>query len=126
LLQLKSNIEASAAQNVIVEPIACTDTDTTLTLFDSTLGGNSGSSSLSRENAVASRGPTPSAADPSIVWSQSWGFSGLNVMKADVEGAELAVLPPGRDATTLRAISTRNLILRSRVQRQLANMGTSV
>jgi len=122
LLQLKSNIEASAAQNVIVEPIACTDTDTTLTLFDSTLGGNSGSSSLSRENAGRITRSYAVRGRPIDSVVTELGLQRLDVMKADVEGAELAVL---RGATHTLERFHPKLILEV-VQRQLANMGTSV
>jgi FkbM family methyltransferase len=122
LVQLRSNIEASAARNVLIQPIACTDTDTTLTLFDSTLGGNSGSSSLSRENA----GPVTRSytvrgrpIDDVVI---ELGLERLDVLKADVEGAEVVVLRGA--ANTLKRFHPE-LILEV-VPRQLANMGTSV
>jgi FkbM family methyltransferase len=122
LLQLRSNIEASAARNVIVQPIACTDTDTTLTLFDSTLGGNSGSSSLSRENAGPMTRSYSVRGRPIDDVVMELGLQRLDVLKADVEGAEVVVL---RGATRTLERFHPKLILEV-VPRQLANMGTSV
>jgi len=122
LLQLRSNIEASAARNVIVQPIACTDTDTTLTLFDSTLGGNSGSSSLSRENAGPVTRSYSVRGRPIDDVVMELGLQRLDVLKADVEGAEVVVL---RGATRSLERFHPKLILEV-VPRQLANMGTSV
>jgi FkbM family methyltransferase len=122
LLQLRSNIEASAARNVVVQPIACTDTETTLTLFDATLGGNSGSSSLSRENAGPMTRPYTVRGRPIDHVVMELGVQRLDVLKADVEGAELIVL---RGATKTLQRFHPKLILEV-VPRQLANMGTSV
>jgi FkbM family methyltransferase len=120
--QLKSNVEASGAGNVVIQPIACTDRDSTLTLFDSTLGGNSGSTSLSRENAGPVTRSYTVRGRPIDDVVKELGFERVDVLKADVEGAELILL---RGATeTIRRFHPK-LILEV-VPRQLANMGTSV
>lgn len=48
---LRDNIAASGISNINVQEIACSDSETSLTFFDSTHGGNSGSSSLAAKNA---------------------------------------------------------------------------
>ena len=122
LTQLRANVEASSARNVVIQPIACTDQETTLTLFDSTLGGNSGESSLSRENAGPATRSYTVRGRPIDDVVEELGLRRLDVIKADVEGAELIVL---RGATkTLRRFHPK-LILEI-TQGKLANMGTSV
>ena len=85
--QLKSNVEASGARNVLIQPIACTDRETTLTLFDSTLGGNSGSTSLSRENAGPVTRPYTVRGRRIDDVVRELGLDRVDVLKADVEGA---------------------------------------
>jgi FkbM family methyltransferase len=119
---LRSNIEASGARNVIVQPIACTDSEQTLTLFDSTPGGNSGSSSLSRANAGGLTRPYTVRGRPIDDVVSELGMTRVDVVKADVEGAELLVLRGA--AQTLRRFHPK-LILEV-VPRQLENMNASV
>jgi FkbM family methyltransferase len=120
--QLRANVAASGARNVIVQPIACTDQETTLTLYDSTLGGNSGATSLSRDNAgPLTRSYTVQGRKIDDVVKEL-GLQRLDVLKADVEGAELVVLRGAAD--TLKRFHPK-LILEV-VPRQLENMGTSV
>jgi len=122
LVILRSNIEASGAHNIIVQPIACTDAETTLTLFDSTPGGNSGSSSLSRANAGARSRPYTVRGRPIDDVVGELGLSRVDVIKADVEGAELLVLRGA--AQTLRRFHP--VLILEVVPRQLRNMNASV
>lgn len=122
LLVLRANIAASRTSNVIIEPIACTDTPQTLTLFDSTPGGNGGSSSLSRTNAGSSTRSYIVQGRPIDDVVAELGFKRLDVVKVDVEGAELLVVRGA--AETLKRFHPK-LILEV-VPRQLANMGTSL
>ncbi|MEO7273623.1 MAG: FkbM family methyltransferase [Vicinamibacterales bacterium] len=122
LSQLRENIKASRATNVRVEPIACTDTETTLTLFDSTLGGNSGATSLSAANAGPVTRPYTVRGRPIDDVVNELGIGRVDVLKADVEGAEVMVLRGA--AETLKRFHPK-LILEV-VPRQLENMGTSV
>jgi hypothetical protein len=91
-------------------------------LFDSTLGGNSGSSSLSKENAGQLTRSYTVRGRPIDSVVAELGVERLDVLKADVEGAELIVL---RGAAKTIEKHHPKLILEV-VQRQLANMGTSV
>jgi len=122
LALLRANIEASRAGNVIVEPIACTEAETTLTLFDSTPGGNSGSSSLSQANAGARARPYTVRGRPIDDVVAELGLTHVDVLKADVEGAELLVLRGA--AQTLRRFHP--VLVLEEVPRQLRNMNASV
>jgi FkbM family methyltransferase len=122
LAVLRANIDASRAKNVVVEPIACTDIEQTLTLFDATLGGNAGSSSLSQGNAGPATRSYTVRGRPIDAVVRELGLTRLDVVKADVEGAELLVVRGA--AETLKRFHPK-LILEV-VPRQLANMGTSV
>jgi FkbM family methyltransferase len=121
-LILRDNIAASDARNVIVQPIACTDTEQTLTLFDAPLGGNSGSSSLSRQNAGPFTRPYTVRGRPIDDVLPELGLTRVDVVKVDVEGAELLVLRGA--ARTLRRFHPKLVV--EVVPRQLESMGTSV
>ena len=119
---LRDNIAASNAHNVVVQPIACTDSEQTLTLFDATPGGNSGSSSLSQQNAgPLSRSYTVRGRPMDDVLAEL-GVTRVDVVKIDVEGAELVVLRGA--ARSLKRFHPKLIV--EVVPRQLANMGTSV
>jgi FkbM family methyltransferase len=126
LKQLRENIIASRADNVIVEPIACTDAEQFLTLYDSTSEGNSGASSLSLANAdEARRGILPSytvKGRPIDNVVRELGLNRLDVMKVDVEGAEYLVLRGARK-TLLRF---HPKLVMEVEPFQLVNMKTSV
>ncbi len=119
---LRANIAASGAGNIIVQPIACTDTEQTLVLYDATLGGNSGSSSLSEENAGSMARPYTVRGRPIDAVVRELALNRVDVLKADVEGAELLVLRGA--AQTLQRFHPK-LILEV-VPGQLASMNTSV
>lgn len=119
---LTDNVAASQANNVVVAPIACTDVEQELTLFDATAGGNSGSSSLSAENAGSARQAYTVRGRPIDDVVMELGLQRLDVLKADVEGAELLVIRGARN--TLKRFQPK-LVLEV-VPEQLQNMGTSV
>jgi FkbM family methyltransferase len=125
LEQLRANIAASHASNVIVEPIACTDSEQMLTLYDSTPEGNSGASSLSLANAdELKRGSLPSYSvqgRPIDHVITELHVQRVDEIKVDVEGAEFLVLRGLRE--TLERYHPRVVVevLRS----QLASMNAS-
>jgi FkbM family methyltransferase len=118
---LRDNVAASGAANVMVQAIACSDTETTLTLFDST-GSNSGGTSLAEANAgPASRAVTvPARRLDDVI--QELGLSRVDVIKVDAEGAETLVLRGAQE--TLRRFKPRLVI--EVIPSVLAGMGTSV
>ena len=122
VVELRNNLSASHASNINIQTIALTDVEQPLTLFDSRGMGNSGSSSLSSDNAG-------DAGTPYVVRGRrlddvvkELSLTRIDLIKADVEGAELLVLTGGID--TLRRFHPA-LILEV-VPRQLENMGASV
>lgn len=91
---LNDNVRASGANNVTVEPIACTDREQTLTLY---AAGeiNTGMSSLARANAnVTEEGPKPYTVRgrPIDAVVRELNLNRVDAIKIDVEGAELLVL----------------------------------
>jgi FkbM family methyltransferase len=95
LLRLRDNIRASGAGAVIlVAPVACFDSETTLTFYAAPRV-NTGRSSLSLANAseqgsVAASYPVPARRLDDIV--REAGATRVNAIKIDVEGAEFQVL----------------------------------
>jgi FkbM family methyltransferase len=92
--ELEGNIRASGATNISVQAVACSDAETTLTLFASPRA-NTGMASLSSATAAES-GPVAAVyrvrarrLDDLV---KEAGVSRVDVMKIDVEGAELLVL----------------------------------
>lgn len=120
--ELNANIDASKATNVRVQPIALSDVEQELTLFDARRRGNSGSSSLSARNAgdegvaykVRGRKLDDVVAELKL--------TRIDLIKADIEGAELMAL---RGAAHTLATFHPPLVLEV-VPRQLENMGASV
>ena len=122
LVDLTANVQASGATNVEIQPVALTDREQQLTLFDARRTGNSGSSSLSAKNAGDDGTPYTvrgRALDDVVIELK---LRRVDVIKADVEGAEMLVLSGAKG--TLIQYHPR-LILEI-VPRQLENMGTSV
>ena len=119
---LRSNVEASGARNVTIQPIACTDSEQELTLYDSRRTGNSGSSSLSSDNAGDAGTPYTVRGRPIDSVVAELGLRRIDVLKADVEGAELLVLRGA--AQSVRRFHPK--LIMEVVPRQLKNMGTSV
>jgi FkbM family methyltransferase len=126
LEQLRANIVASHAANVIVEPIACSDSEQMLTLYDATAEGNSGGSSLSLANAdQLQKGNLPSYAvrgRPIDHVVAELGLQRVDVVKVDVEGAEYLVLRGLQE--TLRRFHPK--VVMELVPDQLANMHATV
>jgi len=119
---LTANVTESGASNVIVQPIACTDSEQTLTFFDATPGGNSGSSSLSQKNAGPVARQYTVRGRPIDDVMAELGLTRVDVIKIDVEGAELMVLRGA--AQTIRRFHPKLVV--EVVERQLESMGTSV
>ncbi|HEV2199941.1 MAG TPA: FkbM family methyltransferase [Bryobacteraceae bacterium] len=126
LVQLRANIAASRATNVIVEPIACADAERTLMLYDATAEGNSGASSLSLANADhAKKGALPSytvRGRPIDNVVRELGLGRVDVVKIDVEGAEYLVLRGMRE--TLKRFHPKMVLEVD--GKSLANMGATV
>ncbi len=126
LEQLRANIAASHAANVTVEPIACTDSEQMLTLYDATPQGNSGGSSLSLANADQTHtGTVPSYAvrgRPIDHVAAELGLQRVDVVKVDVEGAEYLVLRGLRE--TLRRFHPK--VVMEVVPAQLASLNATV
>jgi FkbM family methyltransferase len=124
--QLRANIVASHATNIVVEPIACTDKEQTLTLYDSTSEGNSGASSLSLANAdETGRGTLPSytvRGRPIDDVVRELALNRVDVIKVDVEGAEYLVLRGARK--TLQRFHPK--LVMEVVPAQLANLNATV
>jgi FkbM family methyltransferase len=94
LRQLRDNIQASGANVIAVQPVACSDSEGELDLF-AAARANTGKTSLSRANAQQSGGVSAVyhvRARPLDAIIQETGVSRVDVMKIDVEGAELLVL----------------------------------
>lgn len=92
---LRDNVAANNAQNVVVEPVACTDHEQTLTLYAASIV-NTGASSLARQNADISAGeaPRPYSVRGRMIDDvvRELNLTRVDAIKVDVEGAELSVL----------------------------------
>jgi FkbM family methyltransferase len=125
LIELRSNIRASGAASVIaVAPVACADSETTLTFYAAPRR-NTGESSLSQANAsqegaIAASYPVRARRLDDIL--KEAGVDRVDAMKIDVEGAEFLVLK-GATETLDRY---RPVVVMELVDRQLKAMGSSV
>jgi FkbM family methyltransferase len=125
LLRLRDNIRASGAGAVIVvAPVACSDSETTL-MFYAAARANTGESSLSSSNASRAGG----VADSYQVRARRLddivreaGVTRVDAVKIDVEGAEFLVLK-GAEETLTRY---RPVVSVELVEGQLKSMGASV
>ncbi len=128
---LRDNLEASKAQNVTVQPVACTDREQMLTLYAGP-EKNIGITSLSRENVEVWRkisGENPKTIPTFTVRGRpidgvvrELGSKRVDAIKIDVEGAEYYVLRGAVD--TLKRFHPAVFI--ELVPRQLAGMHTTV
>ncbi|HEX4594781.1 MAG TPA: FkbM family methyltransferase [Bryobacteraceae bacterium] len=124
LKQLRDNVAANHFQNVIVEPIACTDRDQMLTLYAAPIV-NTGASSLAKQNAEISAIDSPRGylvrGRPIDDVVRELGLTRVDAIKIDVEGAEVIVL---RGAiNTLRQFHPKLAV--EVIARQLASFQTT-
>ncbi|PYT11932.1 MAG: hypothetical protein DMG59_25025 [Acidobacteria bacterium] len=122
---LRDNATANNAQNVIVEPIACTDREQTLTLYAAPTI-NTGASSLARQNADISveEAPRPYSVRgrPIDDVVRELNLTRVDAIKIDVEGAEVYVLRGAMD--TMRRFHPKLVV--EVVPQQLAGFQTTV
>ncbi len=122
---LRNNIRASGAGSVIaVAPVACADSETTLTFYAAS-HRNTGESSLSQTNAsqdgpVSASYPVRARRLDDIV--KDAGLDRVDAIKIDVEGAEFMVLK-GATETLDRY---HPVVVVELVDRQLKAMGSGV
>jgi len=121
--ELEANISASGATVISVQPVACSDAETTLDLFSSPRV-NTGQTSLSRDNASqGGRAVTTYhvRARPLDDIVTDTGVSRVDIVKIDVEGAEMLVLKGA--ARTLARYHPALMV--ELIDAQLRSMGTS-
>jgi FkbM family methyltransferase len=92
---LYDNVAANGAKNVIVEPMACTDKEETLTFYAAPVQ-NTGMSSLSKSNAEVNGVASPKSyvvqGRPIDAVVRQLNLARVDAIKIDVEGAEVLVL----------------------------------
>ena len=121
---LRDNVTANGFNNVMVEPIACTEREENLTLFAAP-SVNTGASSLSRDNAaiLQDQAPKPYSVRgrPIDDVTEELKLTRVDAIKIDVEGAEGLVL---RGAiNTLKRFHPK--VVLEVVPRQLASFQTT-
>jgi len=121
---LRDNVSANRAENVVVEPIACTDREQTLTLFAAP-SFNTGAASLGRNNADFSPDGPPKEYSvrgrPIDDVVRELNLARVDVIKIDVEGAELFVVRGAMN--TLKRFHPKLIV--EVVPAQLANLKTT-
>jgi len=124
--RLRKNLALSRASNVVVQDVACTDKETTLTFYQASIR-NTGASSISESNAgIADHAETARSVKvrgrtlDSIV--QELALRRVDFVKIDTEGAEVQVL---RGMKNTLAKYHPHMLIEVR-QPLLHNMGTSV
>ena len=123
--KLQANIAASHARNIIVEPVAAGSKPGELELF---IGSkiNSGTSSLSKENAEehgahnAQSVKVPIQRLDDLV--EKAGLTRIDIIKVDVEGAETQVLTGGMESIK----KYHPVLVLETVDAMLKNMGSSL
>ncbi len=120
---LRANIAASGDSMITVEPVACSDSEGVLELFAASRN-NTGATSLSRSNALKfgfERKSFRVRTRPLDALVQENRLDRVDVIKIDVEGAEILVLKGAERTLDLyHPVVTVEL-----VEDQLKNMGTS-
>jgi FkbM family methyltransferase len=119
---LSRNIHASGV-TIDVQPIACSDSETLVDLFVAS-HANSGSSSISQHNAslgAASQRNYRIQARPLDAVLNELNISRVDVLKIDVEGAELQVLRGAKETLTRH----RPVVMVELDDQLLGAMGTS-
>ncbi len=121
--RLRDNIRASGASIITVQPVACYDSEATLDLY-SAPRSNTGESSISRINA-SQEGPILTSyrvrARSLDTIITEMGVSRVDVIKIDVEGAELMVLKGAMETLA----KYRPFLVVELNEWQLRSMGTS-
>lgn len=119
---LRDNVTANRAENVLVEPIACTDREQTLTLFAGP-SINTGMSSIDSRNVPLEGAPRPYTVRgrPIDDVLRELNLTRVDAIKVDVEGAEVYVLRGAID--TLKRFHPKLVV--EVVPEQLANLGST-
>jgi FkbM family methyltransferase len=125
LPRLYKNLKLSNAANVVVAEVANTDRETTVQFFQASRW-NSGMSSLSKANAIRSPGHVVTATTvrgrPLDALVRELGLRRVDLIKIDVEGAEVQVLRGSKETLA----TFRPVLLVEMDDEQLVNMGTSI
>jgi FkbM family methyltransferase len=90
IVRLEKDISLNPFKNILVQKVACTEKETTMKFFQATLE-NTGNSSLNQSNAKDSTEITVQGV-PLDKIVDSLGIKRVDVVKIDVEGAEMSVL----------------------------------